>query len=102
MTAALSAPTAPLFPIGQLVATPGALEAMRRNGDQPHILADLIRRHITGDWGDVSADDAAENEFSVPRHLRIVSSYHLEDGTKLWLITEADRSATTALLPEEY
>lgn len=87
------------FPLGQIVATPGALDALGTAGNDP--LA-YIRRHVTGDWGDVEPEDANENEYSVGRSLRILSSYHLNDGTRLWIITEADRSATTLLLPEEY
>jgi len=89
------------FPDGQLVLTPGALAAFARNASGPDY-ADLLGRHLAGDWGDVSTEDAAENEYSVSRHLRILSSYHLADGTRVWFITEADRSATTALRPEEY
>ena len=87
------------FPLGQIAATPGALDALAAAGNDP--LA-YIRRHVTGDWGDVEPEDANENEYSVVRFLRILSSYHLNDGTRLWIITEADRSATTLLLPEEY
>lgn len=87
------------FPLGQIVATPGALDALAAAGNDP--LA-YIRRHVTGDWGDVEQEDANENEYSVGRFLRILSSYHMADGTRLWIITEADRSATTLLLPEEY
>ena len=87
------------FPLGKIVATPGALDALAAAGNNP--LA-YIRRHVTGDWGDLETEDANENEYSVARFLRILSSYHLDDGTRLWIITEADRSATTLLLPEEY
>ena len=57
---------------------------------------------LLADACDVELEDANENEYSVVRFLRILSSYHLDDGTRLWIITEADRSATTLLLPEEY
>ena len=87
------------FPPGQLVSTPGALEAFQRNGTSPlHYLA----RHLAGDWGDVDAEDWKENEYSLKHGLRLLSAYRLADGTKVWVITEADRSATTFLLPEEY
>ena len=89
----------PLFPLGQLVATPGALAALETAGDNP---SKYLCRHINGDWGDVPPEDAKENEFSVQNNLRILSSYRLSDNTKIWVITEADRSATTILLPEEY
>ena len=89
----------PMFELGRLVATPGALMALKT----AHSSAwELLKRHITGDWGDLDAEDKAENELSVREGFRILSSYTLPDGTKLWIITEADRSVTTLLLPEEY
>jgi hypothetical protein len=89
----------PLFPLGQIVATPGAIEAMEEAGQSS---AGLLRRHITGDWGNVLPEDARENELSVREGFRILSSYKLKTGVKIWVITEADRSATTFLLPSEY
>jgi len=88
---------APLFKLGKLVATPGALAAL--TPEEPLI---LLSRHVSGDWGDVPAEDAAENEFSVERGFRIVTSYETASGTRVWIITEADRSSTCILLPEEY
>lgn len=88
----------PLFPIGQLVATPGAIEVMEEQGINP---LSLLLRHISGDWGDLSAEDKKENDFSVTRHLRILSAYGTGES-KLWIITEADRSVTTILRPDEY
>ena len=64
--------------------------------------AEFLHRHVVGDWGDLDGDDRAENELSVQEGFRILSAYHLRDGTKIWIITEADRSSTTILLPEEY
>jgi hypothetical protein len=87
------------FLLGQIVATPGALDALAQAGDNP---AALLGRHVTGDWGELDEHDQRENEFSVSRSLRILSAYTLSDGTKLWIITEADRSCTTLLLPSEY
>jgi len=88
------------FQLGQVVATPGALETLGRAGVPP---LRLLGRHETGDWGDLSDDDVAENEFSLKEGLRLLSSYKLPDtGEKIWIITEADRSVTTVLLPEEY
>jgi len=92
-------PQTPLFPLGQVVATPGALQALAEAGQTP--LA-LLRRHQCGDWGDLDAEDKAENDFSVTHGLRILSAYTLNTGVKLWLITEADRSYSTLLLPSEY
>jgi hypothetical protein len=75
------------------------LEALRASGDDP--LA-YLTRHIAGDWGDLSAEDRRENELSLEHEWRILSAYTLSNGTKIWVITEADRSATTFLIPEEY
>jgi hypothetical protein len=87
------------FPLGQLVATPGALAAVEQSSDN---LAPFIRRHVQGDWGELCAEDVQENELSLQNRLRLLSAYRLKDSTKIWIITEADRRATTVLLPEEY
>lgn len=89
----------PLFPLGQVVATPGALSALVEAGQTP--LA-FLQRHITGDWGDLPAEDIQENELSLAAGLRLLSAYTLASGQKLWIISEADRSVTTLLLPAEY
>lgn len=88
-----------LFPLGQVVATPGALEALQEAGQDPR---ELLKRHQSGDWGTLPEEDKRENDFSVNRELRIFSAYILSTGVKLWLITEADRSVSTFLLPSEY
>jgi hypothetical protein len=88
------------FPLGRVVATPGALEALAEAGQSA---IEFIRRHQSGDWGEcLSEEDKRENEFSVDKELRIFSAYHTARGVKLWVITESDRSATTVLLPSEY
>lgn len=87
------------FPLGQLVATPGALDAMK---EAEVSFLPYIRRHLEGDWGDISPEDAAENELSLEQGFRLLSAYNLPDGCRIWIITEAGRSATTILLPEEY
>ena len=101
-------PTTPLFSPGRFLATPGALETLARFQIHP---STLLSRHLSGDWGDVCIEDAQANDEAVRQQLRIFSVYvlkpPLEDaqslGTaKVWVITEADRSATTLLLPEEY
>lgn len=92
--------TKALFSLGQVVATPGALSAL---GDEGLDSQALLTRHVTGDWGELSGEDAQENELSLREGYRILSSYKLpRTGVKLWIITEADRSATTLLLPDEY
>jgi len=90
---------AALFPLGQIVATPGALAALERANQYP---AYFLARHAGGDWGELDPSDIAENEYSMANGFRLLSSYSTVTGEKLWIITEADRSATTLLLPEEY
>jgi len=86
------------FPLGQIVATPGALALLDRGGVNA---AELIRQHQSGDWGNVPPEDAEENELAIVQGYRILSSYLIAEE-RIWVITEADRSSTTLLLPEEY
>lgn len=88
-----------MFELGQLVATPGALEAFEVNQQTP---LEFIRRHLNHDWGDLDEHDKHANDYGVRHGFRILSAYSLGDGTRIWIITEADRSATTVLLPSEY
>lgn len=81
------------------MATPDALGAFTASGDDP--LSYLIR-HLAGDWGEIDPDDVIVNELSLQRGFRLLSSYRLSSGVTVWCITEADRSVTTFLLPEEY
>ena len=87
------------FSPGSVYITPGAAEQFTASGDDP--LAFLIK-HIGGDWGDLTEEDKQENELSVREGFRILSAYRMSNGTKFWIISEADRSSTTILLPEEY
>ena len=101
------------FPLGQIVATPGALELLQETGFSA---AALCRRHLQCDWGDLCEEDRSENDLAVTRRLRILSCYRLVDAERLaatprdkrsslptlWIITEADRSVTTLLLPSDY
>ena len=93
------------FPLGRLLATPGALRLLQGVGADPFALLD---RHAAGDWGDVPPEDADENELSVRQGYRVMSSYLVgEDGAgealgRVWIITEADRFSTCILLPEQY
>lgn len=94
----------PLFPSGQVVATPGALAALDHNVIEPRQLLD---RHFSGDWGDLCEEDKQLNDAALKDGSRILSAYTLPDSTKIWVITEAvgddgSRSATTLLLPDEY
>ena len=88
---------ADLFPLGQVVATPGVLAAVPADE-----ITTALRRHAGGDWGTVCPEDQRENELSLKEGFRLLSAYQASNGTKFWVITEADRSATTVLLPEEY
>jgi hypothetical protein len=87
------------FPLGRVVATPGALEAFVR--EEEHYLPFLVR-HARGDWGEVCAEDAGANDEALQGGGRLFSAYRLRDKTKIWIITEADRSSTCILLPDEY
>jgi hypothetical protein len=100
--------TAPRFELGQLCQTPGAQAVLQRYQVNPFL---LIGRHLQGDWGDVCPEDARANEDALQEGARVLSAYVLpppvSEGetlapAKVWVITEADRSVTTILLPEEY
>jgi hypothetical protein len=88
---------APL-PLGRVVATPGALNLLKKSGGH---LFEYLARHATGDWGDLCAFDRRQNEIALREGLRVLSSYEVPAG-RIWIITEADRSVTTILLPEDY
>ena len=85
--------------LGRIVATPNALRALEEANQVPE---EFLARHQSGDWGEVGAEDWKENELSVKKGFRVMSVYTLSTGKKIWVITEADRSATTLLLPDEY
>lgn len=87
------------FPLGRVVATSGAIAALQVARQNP---LTFLKRHAQGDWGELDAHDIAENQLSLQRGFRLLSAYTLTDGTRIWIITEADRSVTTLLLPEEY
>lgn len=92
------APPRPLLDLGRLCITPGAEAALSHED-----VLTALSRHVRGDWGEVGPADAAENELSVREGFRVLSAYRAAaDGTTFWVITEADRSSTTILLPEEY
>ena len=85
-----------LFSLGQVVATPGALTALQKAGQQPK---NFLARHLQGD---LCEEDRQENALSLDRGFRLLSRYNTSAGEALYVITEADRSVTTILLPEEY
>ena len=101
-------PAAPRFELGQLCQTPGAQTVLQRHQVNPF---ELIGRHVRGDWGDICKEDARANEEALREDARVLSAYVLSpplcegetlSPAKVWVITEADRSVTTLLLPEEY
>jgi hypothetical protein len=88
-----------LFPVGQIVATPGALALLDRANRTP---IEFLSRHLRGDWGDLCPEDKTENELSLKHGFRLMSSYRVTENENVWVITEADRAITTLLLPSEY
>ncbi len=90
----------PLFPLGMTVITRTAFECLMHAGQDP---VEFLSRHAAGDWGEIEEEDKEQNDLSVQMGLRtLYSIYTLETGEKVWIITEADRSTTTILLPFEY
>jgi len=88
-----------LFPLGRIYLTAGAVEELKSADQEP---SEFLAKHQIGDWGIVGKEDSQENDFSVKNGFRILSAYKTNNDTKLWIITEADRSSTTILLPSEY
>ena len=89
----------PLFPLGQVLATPGALELLQTYQLSP---LSFIQRHVVGDWGDICVEDQQVNADALQHGYRLMSVYAITPSEKLWIITEADRSCTPLLLPQEY
>jgi hypothetical protein len=87
------------FPLGQLAITPAAHAAFEKTGEK---VIGFLTRHHNDDWGEVDEGDQAYNAWAVLHASRLLSAYRLSDGTEFWIITEADRSATTILLPSDY
>jgi hypothetical protein len=94
------------FPIGELVCTRGVALLMNDEADEDkefyNFVLSSLKRHVQGDWGELPPEDVKENEYSLNRNLRLLSAYLHEKLPKIWIITEADRSVTTVLFPEEY
>ncbi len=87
------------FALGQTYITPGAEDALMIAGQTA---IEFLRRHMSCDWSELSQHDASENELSLREGFRVLSAYRTSAGQKLWIITEADRSSTTILLPADY
>ncbi len=92
-------PTITRLALGQTYVTPGAEEALMIAGQTG---IEFLRRDMSCDFGELSDEDWGENELSLREGFRLLSAYRTAKGQKLWIITEADRSATTILLPDEY
>ena len=88
-----------LFSLGQVLATPRALAALEAAGQAPQ---EFLDRHRIGDWGDLDPEDIKENELALQKGFRLFSAYTLADGSRIWIISEADRASTTILTPSEY
>ncbi|MGO9110620.1 MAG: hypothetical protein ACLP9L_15470 [Thermoguttaceae bacterium] len=89
----------PKFPLGRLVATPDALRALEKAGQSP---AFFLEKHMSGDWGEVDDEDKCANDEALVNGDRVLSAYRTLRGVKIWIITEADRSSTCVLLPQNY
>ena len=87
------------FPLGKLVATPGALAALTEAGQSPQ---QFVARHQAGDWGECCVEDQFANDQTLLHGERLLSVYRTAINLKIWIITEADRNSTCILLPEEY
>ncbi|MBT1536039.1 hypothetical protein B7R78_0002405 [Ralstonia solanacearum] len=94
-----STPSPPRLRLGQLLATPAAAAALTESGVS---IFTLLNRHARGDWGDLSEEDHRQNNLAAIAGQRVLSSYELPNGRKVWVLTEWDRSVTTILLPEDY
>lgn len=92
-----SNPPSEKFPLGHVVSTPGALASIPHDEMQA-----ALRRHHSGDWGDLDDDDKYLNDRALQNDSRLFSQYHAKSRVKFWIITESDRSVTTVLLPSEY
>ncbi len=90
------------FSLGQMVVTAGVSEKVAEDTEFSKLVTESIGRHARGDWGTLSPEDAKENEYSLGKHLRLLSAYEKKGLPKIWIITEADRSVTTVLFPDEY
>jgi hypothetical protein len=89
------------FPLGRIVWTRGVNDRVAVDTPFAKFVLESLKRHASCDWGELSTEDKRENDFSLDKQLRLLSSYQ-HGGIKIWIITEADRSVTTILFPEEY
>ncbi|MBA7642065.1 hypothetical protein ES703_49751 [subsurface metagenome] len=90
------------FTLGQLVVTRGVNDKVADDARFSKFVIESLGRHVKGDWGDLDQEDKQENELSLKKNFRLLSAYEKNDLPKIWIITEADRSVTTVLFPDEY
>jgi len=90
------------FSLGQVVVTAGVNDRMSDDAEFAKCVKQSMNRHAAGDWGSLCPDDVKENEYALNHQLRLLSAYEQEGLPKIWIITEADRSVTTVLFPDEY
>jgi hypothetical protein len=91
--------TKPRFSLGQIVATPGALALLEESGENPAV---FLSRHVRGDYGEICEEDRQLNDQAITDGSRLLSAYRTSKGERLWVITEADRSSTSLIRPDEY
>ena len=90
------------FEMGKLVWTRGVNDRIAEDAEFAKLVFASLKRHAAGDWGDICREDKEENELSLKEGFRLFSVYETEGLPKIWIITEADRSVTTVLFPDEY
>lgn len=90
------------FKMGKVVMTRGVNNRIAEDKDYTKFVIDSLNRHENCDWGDILKEDKSENEYSLQKGFRVLSCYTYKKKKKIWIITEAERSATTILFPEEY
>lgn len=90
------------FPLGQTVMTAGVADLVAENTAFAKFALESLQRHASGNWGNLDEADKQENELALGKYLRLLSAYESEGLPKIWIITEADRSRTTTLFPDEY
>jgi len=90
------------IPLGQLVMTRGVNDRVADDTEFAKFVTESLGRHAKGDWGDLCQEDKKENDFSLKKGFRLLSAYERDGLPKIWIITEADKSVTTVLFPDEY
>ena len=95
-------PVAETFKCGSLLVTQGINSRIADDLEFSKFIVNALNRHVSCDWGEMDEEDKQENDYALDKYLRLFSAYELNDKEKIWIITEADRSATTILFPNEY